>query len=329
MRAMKRINFITIWYLVVLPLPGIAQQDANFTQYIFNTIHVNPAYAGYKNNLYLQSTYRKQWTGVEGAPESFSFAADALLGNEKVGLSLMVNNDKIGAQSNLGIHGGYAYHILIDDYTNKKLSFGFNIGLRQTAMNGSAFDANEAGDEYIPAGNESTIMPDARLGILFSSQHFFTGVSASNILSGLSIGQKENDWHIGLKPHLYFLGGLIVKASNDLIIKPMVLLKDDFGGPTNLDINGFILLKEKIWIGAMYRTSVKLYDKPHLQKDLSKFSSTGALIELFPTSKLRIGYSFDYSLNKLKNLNNGTHEISLGLFLRDKSNNRTQYGCYF
>src|SRR5690606_27225131 len=174
----------------------------------------------------------------------------------------MVNSDKIGAQSNLGIHGGYAYHVLIDDYTNKKLSFGLNIGLQQTAIDGKAFDANEAGDEYIPAGNESTIVPDARLGILFSSRHFFTGVSASNILSGLSLGQKENDWHTGLKPHLYFLGGLIVKASDDLIIKPMFLLKDDFGGPTNLDINGFILLKEKIWIGAMYRTSVKLYDKP-------------------------------------------------------------------
>src|SRR5690606_27394265 len=210
-KFMKRTNFIILWCLIILPLSGTAQQDANFTQYIFNTIHVNPAYAGYKNNMYLQSTYRKQWAGVEGAPESFSFAADAPLGNEKVGLSLMVNSDKIGAQSNLGIHGGYAYHVLIDDYTNKKLSFGLNIGLQQTAIDGKAFDANEAGDEYIPAGNESTIVPDARLGILFSSRHFFTGVSASNILSGLSIGQKENDWHTGLKPHLYFLGGLIVK----------------------------------------------------------------------------------------------------------------------
>lgn len=326
---MKRINIVIIWCLIILPLLGIAQQDANFTQYIFNTIYVNPAYAGYKNNLYLQSTYRKQWTGVEGAPESFSFTADALLGNEKVGLSLMANSDKIGAQSNLGIHAGYAYPILIDDYSNKKLSFGLNLGLLQTAINGKAFDPNDNSDEYIPVGSESSIVPDARFGILFSNQHFFTGISASNILSGFSIGQKKSDWHAGLKPHLYFLGGLIVKASDDLIIKPMFLLKDDLGGPTNLDINGFILLKEKVWIGAMYRTSVKVYNKPHLQKDLSKFSSTGALVEFFPTQKLRIGYSFDYSLNKLKNLNNGTHEISVGLYLRDKSNNRVQYGCYF
>ena len=320
-----------VLYLLLSSFIVRAQQDANFTQYIFNTVYVNPAYSGYKGNIYLQSTYRKQWSGVEGAPSSFSFSADAALANEKVGLSFIINSDKIGAQSNLSAYGGYAYHIQLNEYSSSKISFGLNIGFIQASLNGRVFDPNEEGDSFIPAANTNSLLPDARFGLLYANDFLFTGISATNLLSKFSFGQQKSEWYVGLKPHLYFLGGLILHASEDIVVKPMFLLKDDFGGPTNLDVNGFILLRERIWIGAMYRTAVKLYDKPHLQKDLSKSSSTGALLELFPSPNIRIGYSFDYSLNKLRNLNNGTHEISIGLYLRDNSNKRGMgfYGCYF
>lgn len=185
---MKRLKLI--WYLLILPMTGMAQQDANFTQYVFNTLHVNPAYAGYKNNLYIQSTYRQQWNGVDGAPKSFSLAADALLANKKVGLSLMISSDKIGVQKSLGIYGGYAYHVKIGEQ-NTRLSFGLNVGLLQTSINGASFVPNEDGDTFIPITNDSNILPDAKLGVLFSTEHFFTGISASNAISNLSIGKKR------------------------------------------------------------------------------------------------------------------------------------------
>lgn len=324
---MKKVYFL--FFCLVFSLSASAQQDANFSQYIFNTIHINPAYAGYKNNIYLQSNYRKQWTGVEGAPETFSLSGDMLLMNEKVGLSLMVNKDKIGVQNDLSIYGGYAYHVYLNQ-ENSKISFGINAGFLQTSLNGNLFDPNDSGDDYIPISSQSNLLPDARFGVLFSNATFFTGISASNILSNFSFGKKKSDWYIGLKPHLYLLGGMILNVSDDIILKPMALLKDDFGGPTNLDLNGFILLREKIWLGAMYRTGVKLYDKSNLQKDLQKSSATGIMMEIFPTQKLRIGYSFDYSLNKLRGENNGTHEISIGLYLRDLNNTKNGFtGCYF
>lgn len=92
-----------------------AQQDSQFTQYIFNGLHINPAYAGTKGDLYVQSFYRAQWQGIKGAPKTFSIAADDAFKEGKVGLGMIISNDQIGAQSNLSAFANYAYHLNLND----------------------------------------------------------------------------------------------------------------------------------------------------------------------------------------------------------------------
>lgn len=305
------------------------QQEGQFSQYIFNNIHVNPAYAGYKEDIYLQSFYRSQWTGLEGAPKTFSMAVDGATQNNKVGLSLLLNNDKIGVQSSLSAYLGYAYRINTNYNETSKLSFGISLGFMQSSLEGNLLLADQIGDNYIPTTKISALLPDARAGILFTSDFFFAGFSANNIIAS-SVAKKDSETReITPKPHLYLTAGSIIPLGEDFKIKPIFLLKDDLGGPTNLDVNTFLLIKEKIWIGAMYRTAVKLYNKSNLQKELFAGSATGLMLEFFARKDIRIGYSYDYSVNKLKSYNNGTHEISIGFYLKGNTRANQLNGCYF
>lgn len=307
---------------------AFAQQEGQFSQYIFNNIYVNPAYAGYKEDIYLQSFYRSQWTGLNGAPKSVSVAIDGSTNNNKVGLSLLLSNDKIGVQNNLAAFLGYAYRLNVNQQETSKLCFGISMGFIQSGLEGNLLVPNELGDNYIPSNKNSFLIPDARAGILFTNDILFTGFSVNNIFVAYLAKNETNTRNITPKPHFYFITGAILPLDNDLKFKTVFLLKDDLGGPTNMDLNAFILLKEKIWIGAMYRTAIKLYDKSHLQKELFNGSATGLMLELFARKNIRIGYSFDYSLNKLKSYNNGTHELSIGFYLKGNKKT-TAYGCYF
>ena len=123
----------------------------------------------------------------------------------------------------------------------------------------------------------------------------------------------------------YLTAVMLLPLSSGLQLKPSLLLKDDNGGPSSLDVNAFLLLGEKIWLGASYRTAVKLYNKHHLQKDLDKNNAIVAMAEIYASPQLRIGYAFDYSLNKLEPYSGGTHEISCLLYT---SFPRPTWSCY-
>ncbi|TZF82056.1 type IX secretion system membrane protein PorP/SprF [Pedobacter sp. BS3] len=323
---MKKIILIT--GLLIGSFRLAAQQDAHFSQYIFNLIYVNPAYAGYKEEWYLQSFYRSQWSAVPGAPQSFSAAADGTVNHDNVGLALLLSHDKIGAQSNLAGYVNYAYRIQTGDSESSRLAFGLGVGCVQLGIDGDKLNAVDAGDAYVPAGKQSTLLPDARAGIFYSDEHAFAGFSADNLLTGYMAKNKDHTLITAIpKPHFYLAGGAVFPVSDGVKLKPTFLLKDDLAGPTNLDINGFVLLNERLWIGGFYRTAVKLYPKNNLQPDLHQPSAAGIIAEIFATPSIRIGYAFDYSLNKLRDYNYGSHEFSLGFYLhKDK---RGELRCYF
>lgn len=307
-----------------------AQQEGQYTQYIFNGIHINPAYAGYKENVYIQSFYRAQWQGITGAPKTLSAAVDGATADGKIGLGLSITNDQIGAQSYLSAYGSYAYKLKLGYYENSVLSFGISAGLMQLGLDGNKLQGIDQTDGAIPTASQTRILPDARFGVYYANENFFVGASATNVLARYAARKNINSLLVPVpQPHLYFSTGALFRVSDNITLKPIVLLKDDIKGPTSLDINGFVLLNERIWLGTFYRTSVTLYDKPNLQNNLPKASATGLILEVFATKNLRIGYSFDYTLNKLQNYNSGSHEISAGIYLDRKATRRNgQLGCY-
>jgi type IX secretion system PorP/SprF family membrane protein len=293
-----------------------AQQDAQQSQYMFNGIYINPAYAGYKENLNLHSFYRAQWTGIQGAPVSMSLAVDASANDGNVGLALQISNDKLGAQSNLAAYANYAYRVRLNGDGTSRLAFGLGIGVMQLGINGALLDPNDP-EPYQPTGTQNYIVPDGRAGIYFSNERLYVGVSADNLIS--QFGDFKNHVYLAQpKPHFYFTAGALFSLTEDIKIKPSVLLKDDRGGPTSLDANAFLMFGEKFWVGGSYRTGVKLYAKNYLQTNLSNSNAVVGAIEVFPVENLRIGYAYDVSIGPLQGYNAGTHEISIGYYFKTR-----------
>ncbi|MFC3560307.1 PorP/SprF family type IX secretion system membrane protein [Pedobacter jamesrossensis] len=312
---MKKIQIMLLLILV----SGIvaAQQDAQFSQYMFNGIYINPAYAGYKEQLNLHAFYRTQWTGIDGAPKTMSFAIDAIANDGNVGLALQVSSDRLGAQRNQSIYGNYAYRIRMNSDGSSRLAFGVGVGAIQVGLDGSLLNPNDM-EINQPIGNQNSIVPDARAGVYYSDNRFYAGFSADNLVSQYI--KTDNYAFIPQpKPHYYLTAGMLLPLNENVLLKPSFLLKDDRGGPTSLDINAFFILAEKFWIGGSYRTGVKLYSKDYLQKDLSPVNSAVAAIQIFPTSNLRLGYAYDFSIGPLQGYSSGTHEISLGYFFNRKN----------
>jgi len=316
-------------FLFLLSLCIKAQQDAQFTQYVFNGIHINPAYSGYKEDFFIQSFYRTQWEGVKGAPKTFTVSADAAFSEGNVGLGLVVTNDKIGAQRYLTTFVNYAYRLRVSSDETSRLAFGLGAGFAQLGIDGNELNYIDGNDIVAPAGTQSILVPDARAGVYYSNPDFFVGLSATNLVARYMSRKYNGEVLVPIpEPHVYFTSGALFSLSEDVKFKPVILLKEDFRGPGSIDLSSFILLKERIWLGAFARTSLNLIPKSNLQKGLPKESAMGAIVELFATANLRIGYSYDYSLNKLRNYNYGSHEISIGFYLSNKRAVDRRLRCY-
>jgi type IX secretion system PorP/SprF family membrane protein len=307
-------RLLTLIILILSTGALFAQQDAQQSQYMFNGIYINPAYAGYKENLNFHSYFRSQWTGIEGAPKSMSLAVDAIANNGNVGLALQISNDRLGAQTNLSAYANYAYRLRMNNEGTSRLALGFGVGVMQLGINNSLLNPNDP-EPYLATGMQSTFVPDGRVGVFYSDDKYYAGISADNLISQF-INVRNRGFIAQPKPHYYLTGGALFPLSEDVLIKPSILLKDDAGGPTSLDLNTFIMFGQRLWIGGSYRTGVKLYNKSYLQNDLSRLNSFVAAMELFPLENLRVGYAYDISIGPLKGYSGGTHEISIGFYIK-------------
>jgi type IX secretion system PorP/SprF family membrane protein len=323
----KRLIILHIILLVSFKVK--AQQDLQLSQYLVNAMYINPAYTGYKEETYLQSYFRSQWMGMEGAPTSYGLSIDAALNDGKVGLGFMLANDKIGAQSNLSAYANYSYRIKFGRNEQAKLAFGLAAGIMQLGLDGSKLNPINNGDQIIPTGSESFVIPDANFGIYFNDDKHYLSLSFTNALARIS---KSKDIIVPVpQPHIFLSGGKLISLSrfNDIKLKPIFLLKDDFKGPTILDLDLFILMNERFSLGGFYRSPLKLYAKDHLQNNLNKQNSFGLITEFFINPSLVIGYSYDQSLNKVSNSNFGSHELSIGIYFQNKKYNQEYINrCY-
>lgn len=302
-----------------LSLLGRAQQDVQYSQYMFNGIYINPAYSGYKEQLNFHSFYRNQWTGIPGSPKSMSVAVDATANDGNVGLSMQITNDNLGAMSNLSAYANYAYRLRVGSDESSRLAFGLGIGFVQSGLEGRLLDPIDGGDQYIPTGKVTNLIPDAKAGIYYSDSRFYAGFSATNLISQFVAKTEDYGAFIPVpKAHFYLTAGMLLPLSEMVQIKPSILLKDDRGGPTSLDLNALFLLNGKVWIGGAYRTAVKLYKKNNLQDNLQQQNSVVGMIEVFASESLRIGYAYDQSISKLAGYSGGSHEISIGIYIKPK-----------
>lgn len=337
-RLMRSKLFLLLFF-TTSSLVATAQQDIQFSQYIFNGLSVNPAYAGYKEDMYLNTTYRKQWVSFPGAPETGTASIDGvanLSGSKTVGLGAQVLWDKLGPQQSLSFYGSYAYRIRLNDENDSRLSLGLGLGINQYSIDGNKFSPIDQNDPNIPVGKVSTLKPNANFGIYYYNPTFYAGLSVldlfpNNMYDNIFIGSNDyGNLSIKKTRHYYFTAGTMLTLREDIKMKPSIMIKDDFKGPTNLDFNVFFLYADRFWLGGSYRTGVKLWSKSALQSSLENADAMSIMAEVMATDRLRLGYAYDFTTSKLANYQSGTHEISIGYLLFNKRRGeRTSNPRYF
>lgn len=319
---MKKILSI-LGFNLVFALQTFAQQNIQFTQYIFNSLSVNPAYAGYKEEWFGQVGLRSQWSGWTGAPKTGTISIDGVIDpeNRRHGVGLQVAGDQLGAQGATSIYANYALRLQLDRADEHRLSLGVAGGITQYSLDGNKLEYVDDGDGSIPPGKISTWKPDIRLGVYYNNSKWYAGVAIQDLFAGSNSGEdfqfNQNSLEsLYRKVHGYFIAGALVELDPGLLLRPSVLIKEDFKGPTSLDVNAMFIFNDKFWIGGGYRTRARIFDRKYNEVSVNKLSSTNSLsgiAQFYVNPKLRIGYSYDHMLNRMSGLQNGTHELTLGI----------------
>ncbi|EHQ28739.1 PorP/SprF family type IX secretion system membrane protein [Mucilaginibacter paludis] len=307
---------ILFWGLTFWMLQARAQQTVQFSQYVFNGLALNPAYAGYKDDLTLNLSSRIQWVGINDAPKTGVASVDGLLnssGNKNVGLGLIATFDQLGPESTTSVYANYAYRLRLDALDTKRLCFGIGFGAIQYRLDGTKFNATDAGDSEITTGIASNITPDFRFGVYYYTPKVYVGASVFNLLSGTGTNLVDNIQLAKQVRTAYLTGGALLPLSETIDLKPSFMIKEDFKGPTNLDIGGYIAFNKAVWLGTSYRTGVQIWNKNNLQSGLDQSDAVAAIVQFYVNDHFRIGYSFDFTTSKLAGSQNGSHEFSLSI----------------
>jgi type IX secretion system PorP/SprF family membrane protein len=291
-----------IWLLLLISIMSninvlVAQQDSQFTQYMYNMSIINPAYATSDfNNMNMGLSYRQQWLGVEGTPKTATlFGHLALKDNMEIGASFF--NDNIGngvlKESKLSID--YAYILNLDRYS--KLSFGIKAGFNMLNINFDGFQL-ESGDQYsddLFKENVSNIYPNIGSGLFYFTKKTYIGFSIPNFLKSPYLKKRNNIYSKGREElHYYFTAGHVFDDKrNDLKIKPSFMIKTSNHGKMALDLSLNAQYDKKFEMGLSYRLK----------------SSVNILTNYAVSDNMRIGYSYDYTLNNLSSFNSGSHEL--------------------
>ena len=278
-----------------------AQQEAMFTQYMFNGLAINPAYAGSHQTLEFTALARQQWTGLEGAPSTQTFTAHSPLKNRSIGLGLSIIHDKIGITSQFGTYGAYSYRI---QFNNKGvLSMGLQAGFTQyqedlTQLQGSIRDPN---DPNFSQDQVSKFMPNFGAGLYYYTDRFYMGLSSPHLVQNKLDNVETVDSEARQKRHYFFTTGYVFDLSRSVKFKPNLLLKVVEGAPLEADVNVNFLFQEILWVGVSYRS----------------FDSFDAILQLNVTEQFSIGYAYDFATTtELKRLHSGSHELMLNYRLK-------------
>lgn len=305
--------------------PVLAQQVAQYSQYMFNGLYINPAYAGYRGSVNFHTYYRSQWTGMPDGPQTFALAADMRTASDNVGLGLNLMSDRVGLEKRIYAYANYAYRLRVGWDPEDRLSFGLGLGFIHSGFDNAA--ARTLDPESVNI--ENSFLPDARFGVYYSNNTFFAGVGVDNLISRLVFNEDNGSTRIPPVTQYYVTGGGIVPLATDILFKPSVMIKNADNAASRgwtTDLNAAVIFAEQFTFGLSYRTA--LSSGSRLADDLRRPNSIIALAEFVAASQFRIGYSFDYALNKINNQVGGTHEISLGYSL-NKGTQRVRTPRYF
>jgi type IX secretion system PorP/SprF family membrane protein len=280
-----------------------AQQDPAYSMFMYNGLAINPAVAGSAETFSATALYRKQWSGIEGAPETQTLNLDAPVWNNKLGLGLSLIKDRIGIVDNLNINAQYAYRI---QFSNATLSLGIQGGMNNYKADYTSVVTNSQNvtDDSFGENTNRTIF-NFGSGAYYYSQRFYAGFSVPHIINQSLDGIPNEDGAQSRQYRHYFLTtGYVFDLNEKIKIKPSALLKIAEGAPMQLDISTSIWYNETVSLGFSYRTN----------------DSFTTLFQLQLGKQVRIGYAYDYITSSLSRYTTGNNEVMLRYEMRRKNN---------
>jgi type IX secretion system PorP/SprF family membrane protein len=282
---------IIIFALMLSCYTGFAQQDAQYTQYMYNTTNINPAYAGSRGVMSIFGLHRTQWVGLDGAPVTNAFSINTPINNSNLGLGVSLVNDRIGPTTENAISVDMSYSIQASE--TFKLSFGIKATANLFNLDVDRLNPTEANDPSLQNLNNE-FSPNFGAGLYLHSDKMYLGLSVPNFLEDT----KYSDNSVSVfkeRMNFYAIGGYVFDISPTLKFKPAFLTKVVTGSPLQVDLSGNFLFFEKLTLGVAYRWDAAV-------SGLAGFQISDGLY---------IGYGYDLETTKLRKYNSGSHEIFL------------------
>lgn len=275
---------------------------------------INPGYAGTSKLLSMDLISRFQWTGIPGAPRTFSFSVQSPLKNKHLGLGMFAYNDELGPSVNYGAMAAFAYRV---QFKSTQLSFGLQAGFTYMDIQWSKLDPKDPSDILLAGDITNKMVPDADFGIYYYGDKFYSGFSITHLFQNqIMISSSPPDGSTGftkLMRNYYGMGGVVVELTDNLVLLPSILLKYMNDTPLQADLSAAFQINNLITLGASYRTN----------------SALGLMAGLTVGKGFSIGYSYDIWFNYLKAYNSGSHEIRLTYELDPFNRNRMLTPRYF
>ena len=286
---MKKIVFSLI---LLLGLSASAQQEPQYTQYMYNTSVVNPAYAGSLGYSSLFALYRKQWIGLDGAPKSVNLSYHQPLENTNLGLGGNIVHDEIGPSTttNLAVDVSYTIHL----ENESRLAFGLKVAGQLFNLDYTKLNYYHSSDVSFRNNISNQFTPNLGAGIFYYNENSYLGLAVPMLLQTKRYDELSYS-DVNRRQHFYLMGGKVFDLSNYLKFKPAFMAKIVTGAPLQVDLTGNFLIEEKFTVGLAYRWSAAL----------------SALVGFKVSDRLAIGYGYDRETTRLANFNSGSHELFL------------------
>ncbi|WP_296687100.1 type IX secretion system membrane protein PorP/SprF [Flavobacterium sp.] len=286
---MKKIVYSLV---ILLGLSASAQQEPQYTQYMYNPLVINPGYAGSLGYGSLFSLYRTQWIGLEGAPKTLNLSYHQPLENTNLGLGGNIVHDEIGPSTttNLGIDVSYTIRF----ENESRLAFGIKAGGQLLNIDYTKLNHYNPSDVSFRNNIANQFSPNIGVGLFYYNENSYLGLSVPMLLETKSYDEFAYS-DVNRRQHFYLAGGKVFDLTYNLKFKPAFVAKMVAGAPLQVDLTGNFLINEKFTVGLAYRWSAAL----------------SALVGFKVSDRLAIGYGYDRETTRLSNFNSGSHELFL------------------
>lgn len=276
-------------FTLLVSFAATAQQDPIYAQYMNNPLLINPAYAGSNNMFNASLQYRTQWAGLEANPSTFNFSSHISARNNKLGIGLNVNQDKLGDTKNTEVSAAYAYKINLKDAV---LSLGLQAGFFRYSNDASLLTIRDPGDPSFSSLTENKF--NVGTGVMLKSDRYIVGLSVPRLIpTSVSQGGQSIELY---KQHYYLFGSYVWFLSETVRFKPSLLLRGSAGAPISADVNASFTFREHYSAGIFTRN----------------FKTYGLLMQASAKS-FKLGYVFELPGSPASSLNFVSHEITLGI----------------